>query len=135
MNSLGAAMALAVAAAVTFPFGREAAACGHCPGDKIAAVYDGDVAARAVKYKQGVAYVDVAGGMMGKDAARAIEQAVSRTKGVQQGSVKVSESPAAARFVFDPRKGDARRFVDRMNARLPKPWTLILLKSDCPPSP
>jgi hypothetical protein len=112
---------------------RKAVACGFCPGDKIASVYDGAVVVEAFRQGQGVAYLDIAGAFPAStEAGQLVERALDRTKGVRKGSVVVSLAPLAVRIVFDPRRTNLPDLIAAANRRLRKQhWSLVVMKVDC----
>ena len=78
----------------------EAAACGYCVEDKIAAVYDHAALQQAKARRQAVVYFAIDGAI--RDSAKALEKMAESAPGVQNGSVRVSVEAAALAVVFDP---------------------------------
>jgi len=130
-------LALAPAAGIALTAER-AEACGVCHGDKIGAVYDHATVTKAIAERKKVAFADVEGGFMnqGEAGIAFMRNAVNAEDGVVGKHTKVSSSPTAVAFVFDPKKGAADAFLDRINGRLSgKKWKLVLIKVLGPPEP
>ena len=131
-----AALALLGALALAHP--APARACGHCPTDKIAAVYDYALEKASLAAGNGVAYLDITRGFDGTpEAARAVEKVLAGIKGVLPDSIRVSVNPVAARFAFDGHHRTADEYVDEANRRLlrARGWGLVLLKAQCEARP
>lgn len=80
-----------------------ALACGHCVEDRIAAVYDHAVLTQANGAGRVVAFCAIEGGLpQNKELQREIERALTSTRGVDHGSVRVSMGSASLSFAFDP---------------------------------
>lgn len=77
-----------------------AQACGVCVEDKVAATYDHAVVQRASARGQVVVFCEIVGPV---DAAR-IRQAARNVRGLDSGSLRVSEVPAAISFVIDAKQ-------------------------------
>ena len=114
-----AAGATALAWFVVALAAHDAAACGHCSEDKIAAVYDYAAVTAATARGATLIYAAIDGGAALTHAARAarVRQALAATAGVDRGSVRVSEEPSAA-FCVSSRAGAATEILARANARL-----------------
>jgi hypothetical protein len=93
----------AVSAGALLLTAAEATACGICDEDKVAATYDYAVIREAAGKHQTVAFAAV-GGLDGVSdgLAQALRNAVASSKGVVRDSVRVSPSPPAISFAFDP---------------------------------
>lgn len=111
-----------------------ASACGYCHGDQLAAVYDGSVVADAHKAGKNVAYVSIDGTFGG--TAKELKQltdAVASSIGTVPRSVFISKAPAAARFLFLAKMGNAVVHVMSANKTLAArkaTFHLTLLKSE-----
>jgi hypothetical protein len=94
--ALGLASALHAAGAL---------ACGHCVEDKIAAVYDHAVVTRALAAKHQVVFFAIDGALASDEPSRlALERAAGSSRGVDQGSVRLSAEAAALSVAFDPQR-------------------------------
>ena len=80
----------------------DAAACGACIEDKVAATFDYAVITKAAQRRQVVVFAEFAG----EGAAAALEAplraAAARTPGIDASSVRTSGSPQALSFALDP---------------------------------
>jgi copper-containing nitrite reductase len=111
---LQAAMACAALLA-----GGNAAACGHCVEDRIAAVYDHALVQRARASKHQVAYFAWDGAFTRDETSRRGVLAVAEAvPGIDKGSVRVSMEPAAIAVAFDPRRSDAAAIATALRAAL-----------------
>ena len=82
-----------------------ALACGYCVEDKIAAVYDHAVVARALGRKHHVVFFHIDGTLApGERTRRALEALAESTEGVDKGSARVSVESASLAVAFDPRR-------------------------------
>jgi hypothetical protein len=82
----------------------EAAACGYCVEDKIAATYDHAVVTRALERGQHLAFFHVDGPEpRPQDTRRALEDAASMS-GVEKASVRISPDLLTLSLAFDPRR-------------------------------
>lgn len=82
-----------------------AAACGYCVEDKIAAVYDHAIVAKALGHKHRIVFFVITGTPPpGPGTPRVIERSVELAAGVDQGSVKVSTESATLSVAFDPQR-------------------------------
>lgn len=125
---------LVIVAALLGPAVDTASACGYCDGDRIAAVYDAAVIADAKSKGLGVVAVGIEGPFGGSAQERtAIAKAVEGVPGVVKGSVFISYSPSAVRFVFRPSKGGAKTVVGKASAALKQRTgcTLVVLRVEC----
>ena len=85
--------------------GPAALACGYCVEDKIAAVYDHAVVARALGRKHHVVFFHIDGTLApGERTRRALEALAESTEGVDKGSARVSVESASLAVAFDPRR-------------------------------
>src|SRR5690242_20511401 len=78
----------------------QAAACGYCVEDKIAAVYDHAALQQAKAHRQSVVYFAIDGAI--RDPGKVLEKTIESAPGVQKGSVRVSVEAAALAVAFDP---------------------------------
>jgi len=129
------AIALLLAAVIAVPYAPSAHACGHCHGDDIASVYDGDVVAAAHKAGKCVAYMGVQG-TYGKSLSERVEvtAAVAAVKGVERKSTFAAETNPAIRAIFDPKKTNAAKIAIEATKTFAKTGDLRLtvLKEECP---
>jgi len=79
----------------------EAAACGYCVEDKIAATYDHAVVTRALAQGHQVVFFHVDGAPVTR---RSLEEAVSAVPGIDKGSVRISPDLLTVSISFDPRR-------------------------------
>lgn len=99
--------------------GGNAAACGHCVEDRIAAVYDHALVQRARASKHQVAYFAWDSALTRDETSRRRVLAVAEAvPGIDQGSVRVSMEPAAIAVAFDPRRSDAAAIATALRAAL-----------------
>src|SRR4051812_40301615 len=92
---------LLAAAALSATAGT-AAACGYCIEDKIAAVYDHAVVTAAIGQKHQVAFFAVDGPIPAEAQARtALQTALSLSRGIDAGSLRLSVESASLSFAFD----------------------------------
>ena len=107
-----------------------ALACGYCVEDKIAAVYDHAVVARALGRKHHVVFFHIDGTLApGERTRRALEAIAESTEGVDKGSARVSVASAALAVAFDPRRtvfADVQKGLERKLA--PKKLSLLPLR-------
>ena len=94
-----------------------ALACGYCVEDKIAAVYDHAMVARALGQKHHVVFFHIDGTLApGERTRRALEAIAESTEGVDKGSARVSVESASLAVAFDPRRtsiGDVQQALER----------------------
>ena len=84
---------------------ESAQACGYCVEDKMAAVYDHAVVARALGQKHHVAFFHIDGRLVPDGATkRALEAIADSSPGVDKGSARVSVESASLAVAFDPRR-------------------------------
>jgi hypothetical protein len=79
----------------------QAAACGYCVEDKIAATYDHAVITTALSRGHQVVFFHVEGAPLERQA---LERAVSTVRGVDAGSVRISPDALTVSLAFDPRR-------------------------------
>jgi hypothetical protein len=79
----------------------EAAACGYCVEDKVAATYDHAVVTRALARGHHVAFFHVDGAPVTR---RALEEAAAAAPGIDKGSVRISPDLLTVSVSFDPRR-------------------------------
>lgn len=96
--------ALLPALAIVAVTSSAAHACGYCIEDRMAAVYDHQVMARAAASGHRIAFFAVQGPQITDSAtAQAMRRDVERVAGVDRGSVRYSGDLAALSLSFDPR--------------------------------
>lgn len=105
----------------------EALACGYCVEDKIAAVYDYAAVQQAASRKQTTVYFAIDGAIRGQ--ASSLKTVIERTKGVEQGSARVSVEAAALAVAFDPARVSLGVLQRNLEAKL-RPLGLSLLLLD-----
>ena len=105
----------------------KAAACGYCVEDKIAAVYDYAAVQQAASRKQTTVYFAIDGAIRGQ--ASSLKTMIERTKGVEQGSARVSVDAAALAVAFDPARVSLGVLQRNLEAKL-RPLGLSLLLLD-----
>jgi len=107
-----------------------AAACGHCHGDKEAAVYDAAVLAKAKRDGNTVVYAEVTGAVPDDaETKAALWRAIASMPAVDQTSIKVSTMPTAVAFAFNPKKGKVTELLAAISKKFgTKQWSLKLLK-------
>ena len=93
-------MNIAMPAAALALLAGQAAACGYCVEDKIAATYDHAVITRALAGGRHVVFFHVDGAAVGRAA---LEQAASG-HGIEKGSVRISPDVLTLSVAFDPRR-------------------------------
>ena len=99
----------------------EAAACGVCTDDKVAAAYDHAVVMRAREQGRVVVFAEPASVRDAAKAVRRVAARAGRVHGIDPASVRSSTSPAAVSFVVDPRVTDPRHALAALaaGARVP----------------
>ncbi len=99
-------MRVAITAGLVLALQAPAAlACGYCVEDKIAAVYDHAVVARALGRKHHVVFFHIDGPLApGERTRRALEAIAESTEGVDTGSARMSVESASLAVAFDPRR-------------------------------
>jgi hypothetical protein len=107
-----------------------AEACGFCHGDKVAAVYDAAMLAKAKSEGKHVAYAEVTGAvpdnLMTRDTLR---RALAAQSAIDKASIRVSSNPAAVAFAFTPKKATAAQLLDQASKKLAtQKWTLKILQ-------
>ena len=100
--------AAAVAALAAAP---AALACGLCVEDRVAAVYDPAVIAKATAARQQVAFYGVEGALVPGDAVRREMIGALERAGVR-GSARMSFESATASVAFDPRRTSAQAVAE-----------------------
>jgi hypothetical protein len=93
----------------------EAAACGYCVEDKIAATYDHAVVTGALAQGHHVVFFHVDGPPVTR---RALENAVSSVAGIDRRSVRISPDLLTLSVAFDPRRSSLVRINTQMDRRL-----------------
>lgn len=109
----------------------DAAACGHCVEDAVAAVYDYQVELRADHEHMAIAYVGVRGVRAETPAAASsVAKTLRDIPNAEAGTVRTSVSPPAASFAW---RGDEASLGEAMRAAnaqlLPAGLKLELLKT------
>ena len=107
-----------------------ALACGVCVEDKMAAVYDHAVIAKALDQKHHVAFFHMDGNLLaGKATRRALEKVTEASPASDKGSVRVSVESAALAVAFDPRRTPVAALQKDLERRLaPNKVSLMLLQ-------
>lgn len=106
-----------------------ASACGACVEDQVAATYDHAVMTQAVAQHHVVVFASVDSGGNGKTDVRAIGRAATASKGVDAGSVRVSDEPSALSFALDPTARSPQAVLVDIQTRLrAKGVKLIILR-------
>jgi len=100
MSARGKVLSLAVFAVLS---AGEAAACGVCVDDKVAAAYDYAVVARAHQRGQVMVYAEPAGVGDPGAAMKRVAAAAAHVRGIDPASVRSSAAPASIGFALDPR--------------------------------
>lgn len=96
----------------------EAAACGYCVEDKIAATYDHAVVTRALQRGEHLAFFHVEGPEPRPPATRrALEDAASMP-GVEKASVRISPDLLTLSLAFNPRRVSLAAVVQRLERKL-----------------
>jgi hypothetical protein len=121
----------AISVALTAIEATVAEACGHCHGDKVAAVYDHEVLQKAKREGKHVAYAEVIGAVPDDMLARdTLRSAIAATAGIDKSSIRVSSNPAAVAFAFAPKGVRAEQLLERISKKLSgRQWSLKLLKT------
>ena len=84
---------------------QQAAACGYCVEDKMAAVYDHAAFTRALAQKHHVAFFHIEGALVpGAATKHALERLANGASGVDPGTPRVSPESAALSVAFDPQR-------------------------------
>ncbi len=96
----------------------EAAACGFCLEDKIAATYDHGVITKAASQKHQVAFFHVDG-----TAPRDALEKAAYAAGADRGSVRIALEQQALSFAFDP----AKTRLASMQSRIEKAGRVTLM--------
>ena len=78
------------------------AGCGVCLEDKVAATYDHGVVERARQRGHVMVFVEVNGDAKSEDLVRDVRRKVLELRGIDRGSVRVSDFPATVSFALDP---------------------------------
>jgi len=127
-TSLLAAMLLAAVA----PHAR---ACNACLEDKIAATYDWQVVSAAQARGHTIVFTAIAGKVKADDPALAkkLARQIGAVRGVDPGTPRVSLSPPAASFSFDPAHGSALKLLKAINQTLaPSGLSLRIVRVGAP---
>jgi hypothetical protein len=94
-------------------------ACGYCIEDRVAAVYDHGVIAKARERRHRMAFFSLEGRVpAGDEARRAIARSLSSASGVDAGSVRVSVESASLSLSFDPALSSGARIRESLNRDL-----------------
>ena len=113
MNARRKVFALAFLAA--FAAG-EAAACGLCIDDKVAAAYDHAVATHAHERGQVMVYAEPGGVGDPAAAMMRIAAAAAHVRGIDPASVRASSAPASIGFALDTRVQPPERALEALAA-------------------
>lgn len=107
-----------------------AQACGVCVEDKMAAVYDHAVIAKALGQKHHVAFFHIDGSLLAGEAAkRTLGKFAETSPAVDKGSVRVSVDSAALAVAFDPRRTPVVALQKDLERRLaPNKVSLMLMQ-------
>lgn len=82
-----------------------ALACGHCVEDKIAAVYDHAIVIAATAEKHQVVFFAIDGPAPSDAGTRAaIQRVITKSRGIDPGSARISFDSASLSIAFDPRR-------------------------------
>lgn len=111
--------AKAAAAIAIASLGSTASACGFCDEDRIAAVYDHAVIARALERHYRVVYFAIEGAM--PDAARSrrlVSRALQAAKGIDARSGRISIEPASLGVAYDPKRTRPEEIATTLNREL-----------------
>jgi hypothetical protein len=111
-------------------FITSAQACGICDEDKVAATYDHAIVTQATAHHHAVAFVAV-DGMDGApvDLGDAVKMRAASLKGIDRSSVRVSISPPALSFAYDPAIQSPPALLNRLQERFTKNgWRFRLIK-------
>ncbi len=95
-----------------------AIACGACVEDQVAATYDHAVMTQAVALHHVVVFASVDSGRGGKSVVDEIRRTAARSKGVDAGSVRVSDEPSALSFSLDPKARSPEAALADIQARV-----------------
>ena len=106
----------AVALALLAVAAGDAAACGVCTDDKVAAAYDHAVVTRARQQGRVVVFAEPAAVRDAPRAVRRLAAGAGRVAGIDAASVRASSSPAAVSFVLDPRVASPERALAALAA-------------------
>ena len=102
--------------AVALLVSGNAAACGYCVEDKIAATYDHAVITRALAAGRHVAFFHVDGAPV----ERAVLQQAATVRGIENGSVRISPDALTVALAFDPRLVSLVELNTRLDRKLAK---------------
>lgn len=110
MNRLSAVRSVAAAAALT---SAAVMACGHCPEDLIASVFDHALAQRTLTLKHETLFFAWDGPVARNDELRRKMMVLAETiPGVDKGSARVSMEPAAIAITFAPQRYRTQAMID-----------------------
>ena len=110
-----AAQSVAVALALS---SATAMACGHCPEDLIASVYDHALAQRTLALKHETLFFVWDGPVPRSDALRQKMMALAETvSGVDKGSARVSIEPTAMAITFAPQSHRTQAMIDALGQK------------------
>ena len=107
-----------------------ARACGVCDEDKVAATYDHTIVQRAASKGRVVVYCAVRGPL---DAKR-LRLAARQVKGLDLGTLRTSQQPAAVSFALDGAGQTPQAAVSALQANLPQGTELAIVGLNGAPS-
>jgi hypothetical protein len=94
-------------------------ACGYCDEDRIAAVYDHGVIAKALDRHHEVAFFTLTGPLRsGDESRRLIERALAAETAIDLASLRVSVDSASLSLAYDAVRIQPLRITDTLNRRL-----------------
>jgi hypothetical protein len=107
-----------------------ALACGYCVEDKIAAVYDHALVARAISRQHQVVFFAIEGIIPpGEDSQRLLQASAQSVAGVERSSVRVSVESASLSAVLDPTRGSVENTERVLNQKLARrQWHASILR-------
>lgn len=114
----------ALLACALFPL--RALACGACIEDKMAATYDYASVQKAHAAGKTVVFCDV----QNRIDEKTLRRVVSATPGVDAGSIRISQEPAALSFALDTRQQSPEAAVAAITQRLHGKARVRLIRSD-----
>ena len=98
--------------------GMNAAACGYCIEDRVAAVYDQKVVDRSRASHRTVAFLSIEGSVRDDAASRRAFIAALQRAGAADGSARVALPNAACSLAFDPARTSLDKVVAAANRGL-----------------
>ena len=93
--------------------------CGYCVEDRVAAVYDHGVIARALDQHHRVAFFAIEGPLPADgEPQRVIAKALTSAKGVDSPSLRVSVDSASLSLSYDGKRISSDQIMDTLNRKL-----------------